>query len=355
MTEISFTYDALPGRVRFGRGLARAELSNELDALGWQRALLVLTPQERGLAEELIGADMDRVVAVFDGVRPHVPPEVADTATDLVRLHAVDGLLSVGGGSTTGTAKAVALTTGLPILAVPTTYAGSEMTPVWGLTSDGQKVTGRDLNVLPRVVLYDPDLVESLPRGLAVASALNAMAHCVEALWTTASNPVIRATALEGVRALHGGLIALTDGESDASDQLLVGAYLAGSAFAVAGSGLHHKLCHILGGAFDLPHAQTHAAILPHVLEFNVGALPARTARRLAEALACTEVSASEGLRRLYLQVGVNASLADAGLTSDQLGTAIELVSDRLPITNPRPVGPDDVKSILISAYDGIS
>lgn len=353
MTDTSFTYDGLPGRVRFGRGVARAQLSEELDSLGWRRVLLVVTRQERRMAEELVGTAMDRVVAVFDNVRPHVPQEVAYAATDLARTYAVDGVLSVGGGSTTGTAKAVSLTTGLPILAVPTTYAGSEMTPVWGLTSDGHKVTGRSLDVLPRVVIYDPDLVESLPRDLAVASSLNAMAHCVEALWTPASNPVTRATALEGVRALSEGLVTLADGGADSADQLLLGAYLAGSAFAVAGSGLHHKLCHILGGAFDLPHAQTHAAILPHVLTFNQQALPVRVAGQLADALDCSE--ASDGLRRLYRRVGAGAGLSDAGLTSDQLRTAIELATNRLPIVNPRPVEADDIETLLTSAYDGIN
>ena len=192
-----------------------------------------------------------------------------------------DAVLAIGGGSTTGVAKAVALTTRLPVVAVPTTYSGSEVTPTWGLTEDGRKTTGVDVAVLPRTVVYDPELTVSLPAGLAVASGLNAMAHCVEAMWAPRRNPVSTVVAEEGVRSLATGLSAVgtdtvgTDGGGlPAATDLLRGAYLGGTAFAGAGSGLHHKLCHVLGGAFDLPHAPTHAVVLPHVLAFNAPGAP---------------------------------------------------------------------------------
>jgi len=256
---LEFSYDALPGRIVFGRGAARQRLAGEVDRLGSSRLLLIATASEEAKARELLTPVADRIVATFAGVRPHVPVAVAEAARAMAAEVGADALLSVGGGSTTGTAKAVALTTGLPIVAVPTTYAGSEVTPVWGLTEGERKRTGTDPVVLPRAVVYDPELTVSLPAGLSAASGLNAMAHCVEAFWAPRRNPISSLAAEEGLRALATGLPAVViDGaDLDARSDLLYGAYLAGSAFAVAGSGLHHKICHVLGGAYDLPEHLT--------------------------------------------------------------------------------------------------
>ena len=204
--SIRFVHEALPGRVVFSRGAARLELPREIDRLGWRRVMVVATANEADLATELTATFADRVAVRFDHVLPHVPHEVAVEARAAADEHAVDGLVSIGGGSTTGTAKIVALTSHLPVLAVPTTYAGSEMTPVWGMTTDRRKETGRALQVQPGTVVYDPDLVESMPRELAVASALNAMAHCLESVWVDSATPVTTAIALEGVRAIRSGL-----------------------------------------------------------------------------------------------------------------------------------------------------
>ena len=209
-------------------------------------------------------------MARFDGVRPHVPVEVAAAAVAAAREAGADVLLSVGGGSTTGTAKAVALASGLPILAVPTTYAGSEMTPVWGSTEAGRKTTGRDLAVLPKVVVYDPELTLSLPAWITAASGMNAIAHCVEAPYAPGRNPVTTQLAWRGSGRRRRRCRRWSSARDVAARAgALYGAYLAGSAFAVAGSGLHHKICHALGGAFDLPHAETHSVVLPHVVAFQ--------------------------------------------------------------------------------------
>ena len=200
-----------------------------------------------------------------------MPVEVADAARKQAAAVGADAVLSVGGGSATGTAKAVALTTGLPVIAVPTTYAGSEVTPVWGLTEGERKTTGVDPRVLPRLVIYDPELTVSLPGPLSAASGLNAMAHCVDAFWAPGRNPVSALAAGEAIRVLAAALPLVSEDGTDvgARGDLLYGAYLAGTAFAVAGSGLHHKICHVLGGRYGLPHAQTHAIMLPYVLAFN--------------------------------------------------------------------------------------
>lgn len=352
----SFVYDALPGRILFGEGLAGTVLADELARLGCTRVLAFAGEGERDIAARLLPTLGDVVADVFTGVRMHVPAEVAVAATARARELGVDGLLSVGGGSTTGTAKIVARETGLPVLAVPTTYAGSEVTPVWGLTTDSRKETGRDLAVLPRTVVYDPELTWSLPRPMAVASGLNAMAHSVEALWTEAANPVTSSLAVESVRALAQGLRALADaGDDEVADRaarrdLTYGAYLAGSCFAVAGSGLHHKICHALGGAFDLPHAETHAAVLPYVLAYNAPAL-GDLADRLGAALG--DPDPARGLRTLAAHVGAPSRLADVGLRDDQLAEAVDLVAAKLPIHNPRPLGRDEIAALLAAALHG--
>jgi len=348
-----FRYDALPGRVIFGAGCSTSELEPELHRLGAQRVLLVVTDQERALADRLtegVGVS-DLIVAVFCAVRQHVPASTVDAILAVARESEADAVLSIGGGSTTGTAKAVALHTSLPILAVPTTYAGSEMTPIWGVTTGGHKTTGRDPAVLPRTVLYDPDLTASLPLSLTVSSAMNAMAHCVEALYAPGANPVTTLVAVEGIRVLAAGLVPITADQHDtaARRDLLYGAYLAGSAFAVAGSGLHHKICHVLGGAFDLPHAETHTVVLPHVTAFNEPAVS--DMRRAAQALGSDTVAA--GLVRLNAAVDAPTSLLDIGMPPEGLDTAIGMVMEKDLSDNPRPLTSRDVRSILSAAMHG--
>ena len=289
-----FTYDALPGRVVFGAGTARARLAGEVSRLGTSRLLLITTPRAEPLARELATPLGGQLAGVFTGVREHVPAEAAGAARQQAAVTGADALLSIGGGSATGTAKAVALTTGLPVIAVPTTYAGSEVTPVWGLTEGERKTTGSDPRVLPRVVIYDPELTVSLPAGLTAASGLNALAHCAEAFWAPGRNPVTALAAAEGLRVLALALpLAVKDGaDLDARGDLLYGAYLAGAAFGVTGAGLHHKLCHLLGGRYGLPHAQTHAIVLPYVLAMNLPGAP-DAADRISQALDSADPAAT--------------------------------------------------------------
>lgn len=347
-----FTYDALPGRVVFGAGAARDVLAEQLERLGVDRVLLVATEQGEALARELGRPLGDRVVAVFTGVRPHVPVEVADTARAMATDAGATGVLSVGGGSTTGTAKAVALTTGLPIVAVPTTYAGSEVTPVWGMTEADRKTTGVDPIVQPRTVVYDPELTLTLPPAMSAVSGLNAMAHSVEAFWAAGRNPVTSAIAERSIRALADALPAVLADPKDlpARSEALLGAWLAGAAFAVAGSGLHHKICHVLGGAYDLPHAETHAIVLPHVLSFNAPAVP-DAAARIAGALG--RADAVTGLAELSTALGVPEGLRAVGLPEEALDEATDLVVEKAPPDNPRPAERDAVATLLRAAWAG--
>jgi maleylacetate reductase len=347
-----FRYEALPGRVVFGAGMARTALAAELDRLEAGRILLIATESGESLARDLAGPFADRVVAVFTAVRPHVPVAVAEAARALAASVRADALLSVGGGSTTGTAKVIALTSDLPIVAVPTTYAGSEVTPVWGLTEGARKTTGTDARVLPRAVVYDPELTVTLPAGLSAASGLNAMAHCVEAFWAPRRNPVSSLAAEEAIRALAAGLTAVVADPADlaARSDLLYGAYLAGSAFAVAGSGLHHKICHALGGAFGLPHAQTHAIVLPHVLAFNAPAIP-DAAHRIGRALSSDDPASA--LDALAARLGIPHGLRELGMREDQVDEAVALVEGSVPSDNPRPVDRAALRQIIHAAWAG--
>ena len=351
----SFTYEALPGRVVFGVGAGREKLVEEVIRLGAERMLLVATEREMEVAEELAAPLGDRVVGVFTNVRPHVPVEVATAARELARRIGADCLLSIGGGSTTGTAKAIALELPLPIVAVPTTYAGSEMTPIWGLTEAQRKKTGTSVDVLPKVVVYDPELTISLPPFITGPSAMNAMAHCVEAFYAPGANPITSLLAEEGIRALARGVpVAVTSPEDlEGRSKILYGAYLAGAALAVAGAGIHHKICHILGGAYDLPHAKMHTVVLPHAVAFNEPAIP-EVMERVAGALGeWGKNGAATGLYDLTERIKAPTTLKDIGMKEENLDQAVGLVLAAVPEDNPRPMDEAGVRNILENAYAG--
>jgi maleylacetate reductase len=349
-------YETRPQRVVFGPGVARGVVADEVRRLGVARVMLVVGNAKLAVAQQL--AARLKMVATFTGVRPHVPVEMAAAARGLARSSGAEVLLSVGGGSTTGTAKAVALTDHLPIVAVPTTYAGSEATDVWGLTDAGRKTNGTDPAVLPRVVIYAPELTVSLPRSLTVSSGLNAVAHCVDSLWGPAANPAATAFAVEGIRLLAEGLTAVLADETNlaAREHCQSGTYLAASAFAAAGSGMHHKICHVLGGAYDLEHAATHAVVLPHVMAFNALAAPEAT-NRIAAALASAGygngTDAVASMLELYATLGAPRSLGDLGLRPGQVGQAAALAFEKIPPSNPRPVTEAQLTDLLARAQAG--
>ena len=347
-----FARDALPGRVVFGAGAARTALAGEVARLGVSRLLLIAAGGGETVARELAAPLADRIAGTFSGVQPHVPVEVADAARKQAAAIGADAVLSVGGGSATGTAKAVALTTGLPVIAVPTTYAGSEVTPVWGLTDGERKTTGVDPRVLPRLVIYDPELTVSLPGPLSAASGLNAMAHCVDAFWAPGRNPVSALAAAEAIRVLAAALPVVSRDGTDlgARGDLLYGAYLAGTAFAVAGSGLHHKICHVLGGRYGLPHAQTHAIMLPYVLAFNAPGAP-DAAGRIGQALGSEDPAGA--LQALAARLGLPRGLRDIGLREEQLAEAARLIEPVVPADNPVPAGRAALLALLRQAWAG--
>ncbi|GAA2354126.1 maleylacetate reductase [Saccharopolyspora halophila] len=336
--------------MRFGTGEAAANLAAEVDQRGARSVMVIAEAREAELARR-VTADID-VALHHSDVAMHVPVETADRARAAARDNGIDLLVSIGGGSTTGLAKAIALTTGLPIVAVPTTYAGSEATNVWGLTEAARKTTGVDDRVLPATVIYDAELTYSLPADLSVASGLNGLAHCVDSLWAPRADPINAALATEGMRTLAGGLPKVVADPSGAEgrEQALYGAYLSAVSFASAGAAMHHKICHVLGGTYDLPHAQTHAIVLPHVLAHNAPAAP-EAAARIAGALGTGD--AVSGLVQLRDRLRAPTALREIGFAEENIGEAAELSVAAIPSSNPCPVTTDDIRALLGNAWAG--
>jgi maleylacetate reductase len=345
-----FVYEQLPLRVVFAAG-AVERIRDEAHRLGRHSALVLTTPGRRALADEVSTRLADDSAGVFAEAVVHVPMETARAAQTVAARLGADCLVAVGGGSTIGLAKAVALETALPILAVPTTYAGSEMTPIYGLTDGGVKKTGRDPRVLPRTVVYDPAVTLTLPATISASSGLNAIAHSVEALYAVDANPITSMLSAESIRVLARALpVVVTDPSNlDARSDALYGACLAGAALAATSMGLHHKLCHAVGGAFKLPHAEVHAVILPHATAFNREAAPSAM-RAIGAALGARDPA--QGIYDLAVRLGAPVALAEIGMPADGLDRAARIAVER-PYDNPRPIEYSGIRRLLDDAYCG--
>jgi alcohol dehydrogenase class IV len=336
--------------VIFGSG-ARARAAEELDRLGITRAIVLATPQQADLAAQFAREIGQRAAIVYPGAAMHTPVEVTESALDAVRSVGANGVLSVGGGSTTGLGKAIALRMDLPQLVVPTTFAGSEMTPILGQTERGLKTTLRSPKVLPEAVIYDPDLVMTMPPHIAGPSGMNAIAHAIEALYPADVSPVSLLMAEESIRALGAALPVIVKDRTDknAWSEALYGAWLAGICLGTVGMALHHKICHTLGGTFNLDHAGIHCLMLPYTTAYNRTAAPAAM-RRAARALDADDAAAA--LYERMLQLGIHKSLREFGLSEPDLDRAADLAVAN-PYLNPRPVERDAVRDMLQQAWEG--
>ncbi|WP_411087337.1 maleylacetate reductase and hydroxyquinol 1,2-dioxygenase domain-containing protein [Streptomyces sp. 061-3] len=346
----NFVHTSHPSRVIFGTGTV-GQVRDEVERLGCSRVLLLFSPPVAKAAARVRDVLGDLIVAEFDGAAMHTPVEVTERALDVLQEHSADCLVAVGGGSTTGLAKALALRTDLPQLILPTTYAGSEVTPVLGETQGGRKITQSSPAILPETVVYDVEFTRDLPVGMSVTSGVNALAHAVEALYSPQANPVIDGMALDAVRRIARALPALVAEPSDtaARADLLHAAWLAGTCLASVGMGLHHKLCHTLGGTFGLPHAETHTVILPHAMAYNAPA--ARDVmNRIAEALGVAD--APSGVFDLIASVGGPTSLGELGMAQADLPEAARLAV-ATPYPNPRELTYQGIESLLRNAWRG--
>jgi len=345
-----FTYIGLPARVVFGPG-KRAELAAEVDRIGARKALVISTPEQRSDAEmaaELLG---DRAAGIHAKAIMHTPMETVHEARQMAAELGADCYVTVGGGTAIGLGKGIALESEKPVIALPTTYAGSEMSTIQGFTEDGVKTTRLDDRMLPKTVIYDPELTLSLPPSYSGPSGMNAIAHAVEALYAEHANPIISMIAEEGIRALGEGLpkICARPDDLEGRTYALYGSWLCGIALGAGGMALHHKLCHVVGGSFNLPHAQTHTIILPHAMAYNASATEAAMAR-VCRALGAD--NAPNAVCDLIETIGAPMALKDLGMPEDGLDRAADMAVKN-PYYNPRAVTRDGIRALLDDAWHG--
>jgi maleylacetate reductase len=359
----SYTYTSYPQRIVFAAG-ALGQLGAESGSCGWRRVLLCTTGSQRraGRVEAVAAALGTRLAAVYDAIQPHVPAAQVDAALTLAAEHEIDAALALGGGSAIGTAKAVAAAlsdrtpdrTPIAVAAIPTTYAGSEMTPVYGVTRTGEdgtarKVTTSDARIAPRLILYDPLLTLDLPRELSAGTGINALAHCLETLYSLTRNPLSSAAARAGIRAITHALprCVADGGDAAARAEMLEGAYLAGTALAAVSMALHHGLCHVLGGSAGVPHGAANAIILPHALRFNAqAAAPQLADAALAMGLPVSDLPADVAAGRAVTFVddfiaglGLARRLREVGVAKGDLPRLAALAfQSRTVHSNPRPI-----------------
>ena len=310
--------------------------------------LLISTP---GRLKSLPEIPEELIAASFIEPVQHVPMDVAERARVLAGNSAADCIVAIGGGSAIGVAKAVALEIPLPIIAVPTTYGGSEMTSIWGITRDGKKETGRDPRVRPLTTIYDPDLTLDMPRSMTASSGMNALAHCVEALYAPDGNTLTSGAAMQGLLLLTDALPRLSGSPRDpaARATALEGAWLAGFALGTVSMGIQHKLAHTLGGSFGLPHSETHAVLLPYTAAYNRD--PAQVAMvGIADFLDADD--APTAILELSQSIGAPLSLKEIGFREADIPAAARLAVEK-QYSNPRPVTETEVSALLAAAYAG--
>ncbi|GFE66171.1 maleylacetate reductase [Litoreibacter roseus] len=346
----SFTYTGLPARVVFGVGTTAA-LPDEVGALGIKKALVLTTTHQKAEGEALAEILGNASAGVFSEAAMHTPVEVTERAMAAFKTAGADGIVSIGGGSTIGLGKAIALRNDAPQVVLPTSYAGSEMTPIIGQTEAGKKTTQRTLKVLPETVIYDVNFTLTLPPKMTVTSGMNAIAHAVEALYAQEANPVLSLMAEDGIAKMTSALARVQEAPADidARSDALYGAWLCAVCLGSGGVALHHKLCHVLGGSFDLPHAETHTVILPHALAYNAPAIP-RAMEALRRATESDKPAAA--LFQIAQSAGVPTSLEELGMPQDGIARAVDITLEN-PYFNPRALERDALVTLLENAWHG--
>lgn len=349
-TREPFVFKGSIPRIVFGLG-TMSQVAEELQNLGRHKALILSTPFQEKDAQRLATQLGPLCAGVFSGAVMHTPVDVTNAALGVFTETGADCIISFGGGSTIGLGKAIAYRNDTPQLVIATTYAGSEVTPILGQTENGIKTTVRASSILPETVIYDPELTYDLPVAMTVTSGLNAMAHAVEGLYAQDRNPVSSLMALEGIAALHKALPTIVAEPRDqaARSDALYGSWLCGVVLGAVGMALHHKVCHTLGGSFDLPHSETHAILLPHTVAYTEEAVPHLLAP--VAALMGTDRAAT-GLYDFAVSIGAPTRLRDLGMTENDLETATEIAM-RNPYWNPRPLEATAIRGMLQAAWEG--
>ncbi|EPS39965.1 hypothetical protein H072_6294 [Dactylellina haptotyla CBS 200.50] len=349
---MNFTYTSNPSRVIFGSGTL-SKLASELSRQNLKAPLILCTPQQISQAKH-VASLLPAVSGTFSEATMHTPTHITEKALEFSKSSNSDSIISIGGGSTIGLGKAISIRTGLPHICIPTTYAGSEMTPILGETQDGRKTTRSDPKILPGTVIYDVDLTMTLPAALSATSGVNSIAHAVEALYSSTANPITTLLALEGIKSLAESLPTIVSdaASADARSKALYGAWLCASCLGTVGMALHHKLCHTLGGSFNLPHAETHTIVLPHALAYNSKAIPNDVLAKLADALPGSDGDPVKGLNVLLNSLGVKRALKDFGMKEEDVDKAAEIATSN-PYYNPREIKKEEIREVIRRAVVG--
>jgi alcohol dehydrogenase class IV len=382
----AFHYTSYAQEIIFGTG-SLAQLGEVVDRFRWQRLLLCSTGSLRrgGQIAELERALGERLVASYEHIQPHVPDFQVAEALALAETHQIDGVIGFGGGSAIGMAKAVSRALEkkrsgtqeypiapiqqplVPVIAIPTTYAGSEMTPVYGVTRqiDGEprKVTVTDVRVTPKLTLYDPLLTLQLSPEMTASTGINALAHCIEALYSITRNPFSTAAALQGIRSINSALprCYAAGNDVEARAEMLTGSFLAATALAHVTMAIHHGLCHVLGGTAGVPHGVANSIILPHAMRFNLDATAHQLAQ-VAEAMGIgtagtiVEAAAEDVIQQIYRlirQLNLPQHLRDVGVQEADLPRLAQIAfQSRTVQSNPKPVrDAGEIEAILRAAW----
>ncbi|QWW71431.1 maleylacetate reductase [Rhizobium sp. WYJ-E13] len=347
---LSFTYQGSAARIVFGSGTS-ADVGKWVEALDCRRALVLSTPHQASDAQAMSKRLGTLSVGTFTEATMHTPVDVTERAVARAAELGADCVISLGGGSTTGLGKAMAYRTDIQQIVVPTTYAGSEVTPILGQTENGAKTTLRSPKVTPEVVIYDPQLTLGLPVGMSVTSGLNAIAHAAEGLYAPDRNPITTMMSIDGIRALRDALPILIGNPRDgaARGKALYGAWLCGTVLGQISMSLHHKICHTLGGSFDTPHAETHSIMLPHTIGFNASAVP-DLMTPICDIFGGT--TPGQALYDFAKSISAPMALRDFGLTETDLDRAADIATKN-PYSNPRPIDRTSIRALLQDAWKG--
>ena len=348
----AFDYALSDSRVIFADGALNTLGDSVDDAIGASRVLVVSTPGRALFADRAREALGHRLAASFDKARLHVPVDIVAQAHDIMLACNADCLVAIGGGSPIGLGKALSRETGLPLVAVATTFAGSEMTDIWGITDENGKRTGRDKRVAPKLVIYDPELTRTMPPHVAGPSGMNAIAHAVEAMYSESVSPISSLIATEGIRLLSEALPALSSERSESHAVALLGAHYCARALDMTMMGLHHKLCHVLGGSLDLPHALTHAVVLPYATAYNAPAASSAMGQIGKGLGGVNGDDVPTQLWNLNRELGITQTLSDLGVRESDLDRIVDQATARA-YPNPREVTRAGIREILEQAMSG--
>ena len=346
---MEFEYRSYPSHVLFGRGRF-GDLAGHLKA--YEKVLVIGSDRMRGRVSQLRDTLGEGKVAHFAHIVQHIPEAVVGEARRYMQSVNPQVLVAMGGGSAIGLAKALAVEVNLPVVALPTTYSGSEQTNIWGISTGNGKITGKSDRALPSLVIYDTDFTADMPFGLAVKSAMNAMAHLMEAIYAPDGNPVTRHHALQGIKTLRKGLLLLADRQAltaEANETILFGAYLAGKCLCEVSMSLHHKTAHVLGGTFGLDHASVHTVLQPYILKYQWPYLSEEAKEDFMQTLGSNPVME---LRNLAQKAGGPAALGDIGFDKADISKAVDEILAR-PYANIAPLEKQALQVMLESAWEG--